>query len=106
MKRAIAELRSGSSRIPKSKKKNRAKLLNTLTDNGIDVKIVTSKKMHLKMTMVDERLVVFGSYNFTAESASENMEQLVSISNINLVKEWTDVFEKVWHQSDTETWSK
>lgn len=88
----------------KAEKKSRAKLLDTLTENQIDVKIVKSKKMHLKMTLVDERLVVMGSYNFTEDSATENMEQLIAISNEELAKKWTDVFEEIWVQSDSEEW--
>ena len=72
----------------KAEHKKRAKLLNTFTHNQIDVKFITSKKMHLKMTMVDKNVVVMGSYNFTEESATENIEQLVSISNSELAKEW------------------
>ncbi|REB05496.1 DUF1669 domain-containing protein [Sporosarcina sp. BI001-red] len=90
----------------KAQKKSRAKLLDRLTAKQIDVKIVTSKKMHLKMTLVDGRLVAMGSYNFTEDSATENMEQLIVITDKELAKKWTDVFNKVWGQSDTEEWSK
>ena len=88
----------------KAEKKSRAAVLDELLAHEIDVKVITSKKMHWKITLVDEQVIVTGSYNFTEESATDNMEQVLSISDESLAKEWSTVFETVWTQEDIEVW--
>ncbi len=43
--------------------------------------------MHLKMAIIDEQMIVLGSYNYTEDSAYENIEQLLTLSNEELAKD-------------------
>ncbi len=88
----------------KAKKDDQAAILDEFTQNNIDVKINTSRKMHLKLAIIDEQRIVTGSYNFTEASAYENLEQLMTISNEELAQEWTAIFEGLWNRSDFNRW--
>lgn len=88
----------------KAKKNDQAAILNEFSQNQIDVKINTSRKMHLKMTIIDEQLIVTGSYNFTEASAYENVEQLMTISNEELAQEWTGIYADLWNQNEFKKW--
>lgn len=88
----------------KAEKDSRAAILDEFSQNQIDVKINTSRKMHLKMAIIDEKLIVTGSYNYTEASANENLEQLITLSNEKLAKEWTDIFADLWNQNELEKW--
>lgn len=89
----------------KAEKESRAKILDEFISHGIAVKINTTRKMHLKTTIVDKYLIVTGSYNFTEASANENLEQLLTLSDEDLAKEWTTIFDDLWEQQDFDHWS-
>ena len=88
----------------KAKKKGRSEILDDFLQNNIEVKTIPSRKMHLKTAIIDERLVVTGSYNYTEASANENLEQLITVSNEELAAKWTDIFEELWSQNDLKEW--
>lgn len=88
----------------KAENKKQAAILDDFVRNNIEVKINSARKMHLKMAIIDERLIVTGSYNFTEASANENIEQLMTIANSELAEQWTEVFENLWNQHDFEDW--
>ncbi|WP_185907868.1 phospholipase D-like domain-containing protein [Psychrobacillus soli] len=71
----------------KAKKNEQAAIMDEFSQNNIEVKVNTSRKMHLKMAIIDERLIETGSYNFTEASAYENLEQLMTLSNVELAQE-------------------
>lgn len=88
----------------KAKNRKQAALLDNFSHNNIEVKINPSRKMHLKTAIIDEQLIVTGSYNFTEASANENIEQLITIANDELAKQWTEVFDNLWNQRAFEHW--
>lgn len=90
----------------KAKKNDQAAILNEFSQNNIDVKINTARKMHLKTAIIDDRLIVTGSYNFTEASADENLEQLMILSNEELAQEWTGIFADLWNRSDFKKWEQ
>ncbi|WP_318617739.1 phospholipase D-like domain-containing protein [Sporosarcina sp. YIM B06819] len=104
-----ARIRGVSVRImtdaSKAKKNDQAAILDEFTRNNIVVKINTSRKMHLKMAIIDERLIVTGSYNFTEASADENLEQLMTLSNEELAQEWTGIFTDLWNRGEFKRWN-
>jgi phosphatidylserine/phosphatidylglycerophosphate/cardiolipin synthase-like enzyme len=60
--------------------------------------------MHLKLTIVDSKRFVTGSYNYTEASAYENLELLLTITNDELAREWVDMFEQLWTSNDYVVW--
>lgn len=55
-----------------------------------------ASKMHHKFVIVDGRLVLTGSYNWTKESELNNYENLVVISEPSAVEGYAREFEALW----------
>ncbi len=51
--------------------------------------------MHHKVIIIDDHLVVFGSYNFSASADSANDENLLIIDNVDLAHAFTAEFQRV-----------
>ena len=65
--------------------------------NGIDVhKDGNPDTMHHKVFIIDGRIVVTGSYNFSNNSENSNDENLVFLSNHDIAGTYQEEFEKVW----------
>lgn len=88
----------------KAENNKQAALLKRLSENSIEIKVNSKRKMHLKMTIIDESLIVMGSYNFTEASATENIEQLIAIKNQELGTEWTKIFNRLWKKKEFVFW--
>jgi len=53
-------------------------------------------QMHHKVILVDGRMVVMGSYNFTNSAERYNEENLLIIHNEALAKIYEDEFERIY----------
>ncbi|MGH9325126.1 MAG: phospholipase D-like domain-containing protein [Terriglobia bacterium] len=58
-----------------------------------------TSKMHHKFAVIDGRLALAGSYNWTKESELENYENLVIVSEPRLVEAYAREFEWLWANS-------
>ncbi|HWP84228.1 MAG TPA: phospholipase D-like domain-containing protein [Terriglobia bacterium] len=56
-------------------------------------------KMHHKFVILDNRLLLTGSYNWTTESDEENFENLVVLANAGLVQSYREEFEALWNEA-------
>lgn len=88
----------------KASKEKNSSILDNFTANDIAVKVNVVRKMHLKMVIVDQQQVTFGSYNYTKDSANENIEQLVTITNADIGEKWSVVFNKLWDGAEFTSW--
>ena len=72
----------------------------TLTDfkkAGIEVKIEKPHGLsHNKVMIIDERLVVTGSYNFSVGAYKRNSENMLLINDSQIAKSYLQNFEKLW----------
>jgi phosphatidylserine/phosphatidylglycerophosphate/cardiolipin synthase-like enzyme len=57
-------------------------------------------KMHHKFAVLDGRLVITGSYNWTFASEERNHENVVLLQGHGLVRTYLHEFEALWAQSD------
>ena len=55
--------------------------------------------MHHKVMIVDESIVIFGSYNFTNSAETRNDETLLVIYNKDIAAQFMAEFQKVYAQS-------
>jgi phosphatidylserine/phosphatidylglycerophosphate/cardiolipin synthase-like enzyme len=53
--------------------------------------------MHDKVMIVDEKVVLTGSYNWSAHAENENNENLVVIISENLASIYENEFQKIWN---------
>jgi len=64
---------------------------------GITVKLdTTDNHMHHKFFVVDKKLVLTGSYNWTRSAALYNQENVISTDDEFVVEKFLNEFEKLW----------
>ncbi len=71
-----------------------------LKKNGILVKLEKGKGlMHNKFCIIDDKLVITGSYNWTTSADLQNDENVIFISSQEVVRAYRIQFEKYWQGS-------
>ena len=64
---------------------------------GISVKLDTTENhMHHKFMIVDKKIVLTGSYNWTRSAALYNQENILSMDDEEVVSKFSNEFEKLW----------
>ena len=68
---------------------------------GIPVKLdTTDNHMHHKFMIVDKKIVLTGSYNWTRSAALYNQENILSMDDEEVVSKFSNEFEKLWLRYD------
>ena len=68
---------------------------------GIPVKLdTTDNHMHHKFMIVDNKIVLTGSYNWTRSAALYNQENILSTDDEYVVSKFSNEFEKLWLSYD------
>ena len=64
---------------------------------GIPVKLDTTENhMHHKFMIIDKKIVLTGSYNWTRSAALYNQENIISTDDEEVVSKFSNEFEKLW----------
>ncbi len=64
---------------------------------GLDVRLDGSPgQMHHKVMIIDDRIVVMGSYNYTASAEQINDENVIVIYNSEIASEYTKEFQRIY----------
>ena len=67
---------------------------------GLDVLLDGNKgQMHHKTIIIDERIVITGSYNFSRSAETRNDENLIIIHNNAIAKVFLQEFQRVYDQA-------
>jgi phosphatidylserine/phosphatidylglycerophosphate/cardiolipin synthase-like enzyme len=71
-----------------------------LTGEGIDVRFIEIKRgsLHHKFMLMDGKILITGSYNFTNESEFRNHEAAIFTNHKGLIQAFTAEFERLWSQ--------
>jgi phosphatidylserine/phosphatidylglycerophosphate/cardiolipin synthase-like enzyme len=70
-----------------------------MADKGIPVRTDNSQAhMHNKYAIVDNKILITGSFNWTWQAVKSNQENLIIVEKEELVKRYKDAFEKLWVQ--------
>ena len=78
-----------------------------LEQKGIEVKYKgddTSGYMHTKFCVIDDRIVITGSFNWTVSADLENDENLIIIESTDVAKSYRDYFNRLWENQLTDTY--
>lgn len=70
-------------------------------NNGFEVRLKKGKGqgiMHNKVCIFDNRLVMTGSYNISENAERFNYENVVFISDKNVIQKYQEMFEKLWNE--------
>lgn len=64
---------------------------------NLDVRIDGNEgQMHHKVFIVDEKIVIFGSYNFSQSAETRNDENILIVYNEAIAQQFMQEFERVW----------
>jgi len=68
-------------------------------NNGIEGMRISSNNyiMHNKFAVIDNKIVITGSYNWTASAGERNDENLLVIDNENIIKKYQNQFNNLWN---------
>ena len=71
-----------------------------LAGEGIAVRFIEIKRgsLHHKFMLIDGKLLITGSYNFTNESEFRNHEAAIFTNHKGLIQSFTAEFERLWSQ--------
>jgi phosphatidylserine/phosphatidylglycerophosphate/cardiolipin synthase-like enzyme len=72
-----------------------------LTLAGLDVRLDGNQTglMHHKVIIIDQKIVITGSYNFTAAAETTNDENVVIIFSPDVAKKYMEEFQRVYQQA-------
>jgi hypothetical protein len=67
--------------------------INTLIKNGAEVYLIDNKiLMHHKYSIIDSKIVITGSYNYTNKAKTQFENVVISVDNIQLIEEYQTEF--------------
>ena len=70
-----------------------------LMDKGVDVRFYAGTGlMHNKFAVIDNKVLITGSFNWTASAERDNQENLLIITDENVIKQYAQRFEMLWRQ--------
>jgi len=70
-----------------------------LKDSGIPARIDGSKgSMHDKFAVIDNKILITGSYNWSQSAETRNFENVVVIEDEKIAKIFADEFERIWEE--------
>lgn len=73
--------------------------ISRLEKAGIPIKIDHSHyHMHNKFGIIDKRIAITGSFNWTYTATKHNQENLLATSKYEIVKQYLDEFERLWEK--------
>jgi len=82
--------------LDKQRSSNKYNKYRYFMNNGITPKLI-DRTMHNKFAIIDGKLVITGSYNWTANAERNNYENILFIRNSpKLVKAYLNEFEGLW----------
>jgi phosphatidylserine/phosphatidylglycerophosphate/cardiolipin synthase-like enzyme len=68
-----------------------------LLENGIDVRLDGNRYgMHHKVIIIDKRIVVTGSYNFSSNARTRNDENTLILHSAEIAEIYVEEFDRVW----------
>lgn len=86
--------------VDKSQMKGAHSLVNMLIEAGITVKREKCKGLaHNKVIIIDNTILITGSYNFTKGAESRNAENLLILKQRTLLKKYMQDWQIAWKKS-------
>ena len=57
--------------------------------------------MHNKMAIIDNSVVITGSFNWTTQAVNKNQDNILFIEDKNIASQYTDYYNKIWESFNT-----
>ena len=72
-----------------------------LAEKGYNIKIdLTDAHMHHKFAVIDNKITITGSYNWTRSAEKYNHENILITDNSDITKAYSSEFEKLWKKME------
>ncbi len=72
-----------------------------LLENGMDARLdINPRAMHHKVILIDERIAVIGSYNFSNNAKTRNDENTLIVHSSEISTLDMEEFERVWREAE------
>lgn len=81
--------------LDKEKAKDKSSEYKLLKKNDIDIFLIGNTKLHTKLAIIDEKVAIFGSSNWTKESFGGNYEIIYISKEKNIVEKFNQFLEKL-----------
>lgn len=81
------------------KKDGFARTLAKKENEDVTIRKWTGHKLHAKFVIIDDRLVLSGSYNWTKSAWKKNIELLLRFDDAASVGRFTNLFEELWKEA-------
>ncbi len=82
-----------------NKKEDRGSDVTFLQNKGVPVVFDSSSHhMHHKFALIDQKMLLNGSFNWTRSASFGNQENLVATNDPHLLTQFSEEFEKLWQQ--------
>lgn len=79
---------------------NSEEIINTLKSVGCQAKKLLSKNLvHAKLMVIDEKIVIIGSHNYTQSAFSMNHEISAMFGDCETAKQFLQFFDSLWSRS-------
>jgi phosphatidylserine/phosphatidylglycerophosphate/cardiolipin synthase-like enzyme len=87
-----------------SKSKSESKELALLSNADIPIKINShSGLLHMKASIIDDKIVTTGSYNYTNNASTQNDEVLVILNDSSVTQGFESEFNAMWNDTNNYT---
>ena len=57
--------------------------------------------MHNKMAILDNSVVITGSFNWTSQAVNKNQDNILFIEDKNIANQYTDYYNQIWNSFNT-----
>ncbi|MCX5681089.1 MAG: phospholipase D-like domain-containing protein [Candidatus Omnitrophica bacterium] len=89
--------------LDKSQRGQKSSQLEYFTSEGVAVRIYEkSGLMHNKFAVLDNKVLITGSFNWTLDAEKNNQENLLIITDKRLIEIYAKQFERLWTQGKAE----
>ena len=83
--------------VDRRQSKEKHSLVSTLIKGGANIRYGNQRGiMHDKFTIVDDKMIETGSFNYTNHATKSNQENQVYLSNSTIVERYRTRFDKIW----------
>ncbi|MFA7084617.1 MAG: phospholipase D-like domain-containing protein [Arcobacteraceae bacterium] len=81
--------------LDEEKAQNKSSEYALLKKNGIDIFLISNTKLHTKLAIIDQKVAIFGSSNWTKESFDENYEIIYISEQKEMIEKFNHFLEKL-----------
>lgn len=82
--------------VDKTEANKKKSLVNKAKKVGADVRRWSGGKLHAKFTIIDNKIAIAGSFNWTKSANKNNVELLVVLTDLTEVSQFSLIFDDLW----------